>query len=132
MGIWIQGTATYFYVGAPNTSCLIGNDNAYDHAWPMLEHFGYYDDANGGCHSAMQYLSCAQYGTSVWSYDTFQQIDYVRTVDHGPNLNGYGGGPALCYAHNPKLLIDLTPGAFQNGLGLPLSQGAGAVWVWQP
>ena len=127
--VWIYGTSTWYNTGnppgSPQTSCLIGYDNAYDHAWPMLIHFGLYDSYNCGCHSGMNYLNCGQTGTSVYNPSTGVQINFVRTIDLGPNLCTY------CNMYNPKLLIDLTPGGF-SALGVPLSQGIQSVWVWQP
>lgn len=130
MGTWIYGTSTWFNTGnpptdPPPTACQIGNDNAYDHAWPMLIHFGIYDSVNCGCQSSMNYLSCGQYGTSVYYPGTGIQINYVETVDLGPNLCYY------CNSFSPSLLIDLTPAAFQ-ALGVSLSVGHIPVYAYQP
>lgn len=130
MANWIYGTATNFSTGnpptnPPPTSCLIGNNNAYDHAWPMLIHFGLYDSYNCGCQPTMYYLSCGQTGTSVYNSSTGIQINYVRTVDLGPDLCSF------CNNFVPKLLIDLKPAAF-TALGVPLSRGVQSVYVYQP
>jgi hypothetical protein len=97
---------------------------AWDHAWPMLNHFGIYDNYNGTCHSSMGYLTCGQAGTSVYGWSSGVQINYVRTIDLGPDLLSY------CNMFNPKLLIDLTQAAFTNFA--PLSAGWTPVTVWQP
>lgn len=132
MGVWMLGSSSWFNVGSPPvTSCLIGSDSAYDHAWPMWVHFGIYEDYNNGCHSAMVHLDCGQFQTKVYSSVTATQINYVRTVDGGPCLNHPACSPNLCNYTSPKMLIDLTPGAFQ-ALGVPLSQGIQPVFVWQP
>lgn len=92
----------------------------------MLNHFGYQDDFNGGCQPDMDYLTCGNWQTKVYGFTNNVTISYVRTIDAGPNLL------LLCNQHNPKLLIHLTPGAFSNGLGVPLSQGTEVTVVYQP
>ena len=139
MGIWKYGRVTYWNTGNPpgdpQTFCEIGWDNAYDHSWTMVQRHGSSDDRdyNAGCHSWMVELTCGQTGTSVWSGVTDIQIDYVRTVDAGPCLRDDvdGCSPELCNEYDPKLIIDVTPAAFQ-ALGYDLSDGWFNGWVFQP
>jgi hypothetical protein len=137
MTIYMLGSATYWFTGnppgSPTTFCGIGYDLAYDHAWPMCSTFGDSRDYNQGCWSRMHYLAGGQYQTIVLAPGTGIQINYVRTVDAGPCLQGAQCSPDLCYdpQFSPPLVIDLTPGAFQ-ALGYSLGIGHFPVWVGQP
>jgi hypothetical protein len=137
MGTWIgQGLIPWWDFNSSNTFCQIGSEDAYDHAWPMCEHWTGFAwdvrDYNQGCWSAMYTLQCGQASTSVYSSSNGYQINYVETVDAGPCLgndpNYHCGPPFWC---SSGFLGDLSTAGYQ-ALGHNTADGPFYGYYWQP